>query len=54
MSREALLKHHSGRAEKVSTVFPQAEDLAEITKTYFNTDTIISTDKIYIVSGKKC
>ncbi len=54
MSREALLKHHSGRAEKVSTVLPEAEKMAEIMKTYFNTDTIISTDEIYIVSGKKC
>ncbi len=54
MSREALLKHHSGRAEKVSAVLPEAEEMAEIMKTYFNTDTIISTDKIYIVSGKKC
>ncbi len=53
MSREALIKHHSGRAEKVSTVLPEAEKLAEIMKPYFEIDTIVSTDEIYIVSGKK-
>lgn len=53
MSREALIKHHSGSAEKVSTILPKAEDLAKIMKAYFNTDTIISTDEIYIVSGIK-
>lgn len=54
MSREALIKHHSGSAEKVSTILPKAGDLAEIMKDYFNTDIIITTDEIYIVSGKKC
>jgi len=54
MSREALIKHHSGSAEKVSSILPEAEELAEIMKAYFITDTIISTDEIYIVSGEKC
>lgn len=54
MSREALIKHHSGSAEKVSTILSEAEELAEIMKAYFITDTIISTDEIYIVSGEKC
>lgn len=53
MSREALIKHHSGRSEKVSTVLPEAERLAEIMKPYFEIDTKVSTDEIYIVSGKK-
>lgn len=53
MSREALIKHHSGSAEKVSTILPEAEELAEIMKAYFNADTIISTDELYIVSGIK-
>lgn len=53
MSREALIKHHSGSAEKVSTILPEAEELAEIMKAYFIPDTIISTDEIYIVSGIK-
>ena len=53
MSRESLIQHHSGRAEKVSTILPEAEELAKIMKPFFETDTIISTDEIYIVSGKK-
>ena len=53
MSIEALIKHHSGSAEKVSTILPEAEELAEIMKAYFNADTIISTDELYIVSGIK-
>ncbi len=53
MSREALIKHHSGRAEKVSTILPEADSLAEIMKPYFEIDTKVSTDEIYIVSGKK-
>lgn len=51
MSRESLMNHHSGIAEKVSTVLPEAENLAEIMKAYFDIDTVISTDEIYIVSG---
>ncbi len=53
MSREALLKHHSGNAEKVSTVLPEADELSKTMNNYFDTDTVISTDEIYIVSGEK-
>ena len=53
MSREALTKHHSGRAEKVSSILPEASELAEIMKLYSDVDTVISTSEIYIVSGKK-
>lgn len=53
MSREALIEHHSGKAEKVSYILPQADDLAEIMRFYFKIDSIISTEDIYIVSGKK-
>jgi demethylmenaquinone methyltransferase/2-methoxy-6-polyprenyl-1,4-benzoquinol methylase len=53
MSREALIKHHSGRAEKVSSMLPEADELAKIMESYFEVDTKISTDEIYIVSGKK-
>lgn len=53
MSREDLLKHHSGSATKVSTLLPEAEELAEFMGSYFNIDTVESTDEIYIVSGKK-
>lgn len=53
MSRNSLMKHHSGVAERVSTVLPEADELSEIMKPYFDSDTKISTDEIYIVSGRK-
>lgn len=53
MSREALIKHHSGKAGKISTVLPEADELAEIMSPYFEVDVKISTEQIYIVSGKK-
>ena len=53
MSRDALIKHHSGRAEKVSSILPEADELAKIMESYFEVDIKISTDEIYIVSGKK-
>ncbi len=52
MSREALTKHHSGKAEKVSSILPEADKLAEIMTPYFDIDIITSTDEIYIVSEK--
>ena len=52
MSREALIRHHSGKAEKISTILPPADELSEIMKQFFDVDTIISDDEIYIVSGK--
>lgn len=53
MSRDALIKHHSGKAEKISTILPEADELAEMMKPYFDFDIKISTDEIYIVSGRK-
>lgn len=53
MSREDLIRHHSGRAAEVSVILPEAESLAEIMGPYFEVDTKLSTDEIYIVSGKK-
>ena len=53
MSREDLIKHHSGNAEKVSTILPEADELAEMMKPFFDIDTAISTSGIYIVSGIK-
>lgn len=51
MSREDILKHHSGSAKNVSVPLPEATELAEIMKLWFAVDTAVSTDKIYIVSG---
>ncbi len=51
MSREDILKHHSGSAKNVSLPLPEATDLAEIMKPWFAVDTAVSTGEIFIVSG---
>ena len=53
MSREALQKHHSGGAAKVSLELPDVEALAELLTPYFNIDVIISDNEMYQVSGIK-
>ena len=53
MSREALLKHHSGAAKEVSCELPTAEALAKILEPYFKVDVIISDNEMYQVSGIK-
>lgn len=53
MSREALQKHHSGKAKKVSLELPEAQKLAKIFVPYFKVDVIISDNEMYQVSGKK-
>ena len=53
MSREALLKHHSGAAKEVSCELPTAEALAKIFEPYFKVDVIISDNEMYQVSGIK-
>lgn len=53
MSREALIIHHSGSAKDVSTILPDVEKMQELMSEYFDVDTKISTDDIYIVSGVK-
>ena len=53
MSREALLKHHSGAAKEVSRELPTAEALAKIFELYFKVDVIISDNEMYQVSGTK-
>ena len=53
MSREALLKHHSGKAKEVSLELPEAQKLAKIFEPYFKVDVIISDNEMYQVSGIK-
>ena len=53
MSREALIKHHSGAAQRISTILPETDEMEKIMNPFFNVDIKISTDEIYIVSGKK-
>lgn len=52
MSREALIKHHSGIVKSISTILPETEEMAELMKPYFDVDVKISTDEFYIVSAK--
>lgn len=51
MSREAIEKCHKHKASDVSNPLPEAEKLAQIMSDKFCVDTIISDDRMYIVSG---
>ena len=51
MSREAIEKCHRHKASHVSNPLPEAEKLAQIMSDKFCVDTIISDDRMYIVSG---
>lgn len=53
MSRDDLIKHHSGRAQKVSSILPETEEMQNLMSPFFKVDIKISTDDIYIVSGIK-
>ncbi len=51
MSREALVRHHSGTASKVSIDLISAQELAALFAPYFEVDVQISTSRMYQVSG---
>ncbi len=53
MSREALNRHHSGRAADVSVGLISAEELSSIFGKYLSVTTLISDDSMYQVSGTK-
>ncbi len=53
MSREALLKHHSKRAEHVSCTLPETCELKELLAPLFLVDTEISDNDKYIVAGSR-
>ena len=50
MSRDALIDHHK-RASKVSIDLLDAKELASLFAPYFDVDVVISTDRMYQVSG---
>ena len=55
MSRDALTAHHSGRASNVSIDLLHEQELAAIFGRWFDVDVVISTDRMYMVSGvRKC
>ncbi len=51
MSREALTAHHSGRASNVSIDLLHEQELASLFGRWFDVDVVISTDRMYQVSG---
>lgn len=53
MSREALKKHHSGRAKNVSVMLPEAQELACMLEPFFDVELVISDSLMYQVCGKK-
>ena len=51
MSREALTAHHNGRASQVSIDLIHEQELAALFVPWFDVDVVISTDRMYQVSG---
>ena len=51
MSREALTAHHNGRASNVSIDLIHERELAALMAPWFEVDVVISTDRMYQVSG---
>ncbi len=51
MSRDALTAHHSGRASDVSVDLLHEQELAALFGRWFDVDVVISTDRMYQVSG---
>ena len=51
MSRNALTSHHSGRASNVSIDLLHEQELATLFGRWFDVDVVISTDRMYQVSG---
>ncbi len=53
MSREDLIKHHSGNAKHISNILPEITEMKELLKPYLIVDTCISNKEIYVISGRK-
>ncbi len=53
MSRAEIDRHHAGSAGKVSVGLMHEDKLAELFKPYFDVDTVISDEEMYVVSGVK-
>jgi demethylmenaquinone methyltransferase/2-methoxy-6-polyprenyl-1,4-benzoquinol methylase len=51
MSRAALQAHHSGRASQVSIDLIHEQELAALMAPWFEVDVVVSTDRMYQVSG---
>ena len=53
ISEKELAECHSGSAKNVSVPLVKKETLAEMLNPYLNVDTMISDDRMYLVSGVK-
>lgn len=53
MSREALLKHHDGKASSVSIPLLEIDDLEQLLLPYFTIETKISNNEMYQIVGRK-
>ncbi len=53
MSREQLLKHHSGEAKNISLPLPEIDELAKMFPKSLTVTTKISDDNMYLITGKK-
>ncbi len=53
MSRNEIDKRHSGSARKVSIGLMDETELARLLQPFFKVDTVISDDRMYVVSGIK-
>ncbi len=53
MSRDALVRHHSGTASQVSIDLLHEQELAALFAPWFQVDVVISTDRMYQVSGSR-
>lgn len=51
MGREALQRHHMGHAASVTFAIPDAEELADIMRPWFDPVEIVSEEDIYLVSA---
>ncbi|MEA4946739.1 MAG: methyltransferase domain-containing protein [Oscillospiraceae bacterium] len=53
MSREAVDRHHAGRAGKVSMGLPSPDELSSLFSKYVTVETVVSDDRMYQVSGRR-
>ena len=53
MSRKKINAHHNNSANKVSMGLMSEIELSELFKAYFDADTVLSNDEIFVVSGIK-
>lgn len=53
MSREHILQHHTGSAQRVSIDLLDADTLAELFRPYFTVEVCISDERMYQVVGRK-